>query len=150
MLTILALVGCGLFAIVLLALVESLASHAPRSYLWILFGTPAVAGASGAAVRVLWDNWQQKTVPLEVRPVLMTIVLGFWASGVVGAVFVLPQIWALKVFDVEQAAKLTGFAAPIGLLAGLALDRVFPQLIKYEVPVELGHLDRRNARREDE
>jgi hypothetical protein len=141
LLTILALLGCGLFGIVLFGLVESLASHVSRGYLWILFGTPAVAGASGAAVRVVWDNWQQRTVPLELRPITMTIVLGFWASGVAGALFVLPQIWALKAFDSDQAAKLCGFAVPIGLLAGLTLDRVFPKLIKYELPPETGQFE---------
>jgi hypothetical protein len=142
LLTILALLGCGLFGIVLLALVESLASHVSRGYLWILFGTPAVAGASGAAVRVVWENWQQRAVPLELRPVTMTIVLGFWASGVAGALFVLPQIWALKALDSDQAAKLCGFAVPIGLLAGLTLDRFFPKLIKYELPLETGHFEK--------
>ncbi len=82
-LTALALLGCGLFLIVLLALVESLHSRVPRWSLWILFGAPAAARASGAAIRVLWDNWQQQgAVPLELRPVAMTVALGFWASGV--------------------------------------------------------------------
>jgi hypothetical protein len=29
-----------------------------------------------------------------------------------------------------------GFAVPIGLIAGLTLDRVFPKLIKYELPLQ--------------
>jgi hypothetical protein len=134
-LTILAGVGCGLFAAVLLALVESLSSQAPRWTLWILFGAPALAGGSGSAVRVLWDHWQQPTAPVELRPITMTVALGFWASGVAGALFVLPQIWALGVLDAGRAAKLSGFAVPIGLLAGLTLDKVFPKLLKYDIPV---------------
>jgi hypothetical protein len=135
-LTILGLIGCALLGIVLFALVESLQSQVPRWHLWILFGTPAIAGASGATIRVLWDNWQQGTVPLELRPVAMTIALGFWASGVAGVLFVLPQIWALGALNPAQATKLSGFAVPIGLIAGLTLDKVFPKLIKYQVPLE--------------
>jgi hypothetical protein len=141
--TVLALVGSGLFLIVLLALVESLASQLPRMFSWMLFGTPAVAGASGAAIRVLWDNWQQRTIPLELRPVTMTVALGFWASGVAGTLFVLPQIWVLGTLDVTHASKLAGFAVPIGLLAGLTLDKVFPKLIKYDVPIEMPSLGQR-------
>jgi hypothetical protein len=135
-LTVLALVGSSLFVFVLLALVESLVSQLPRAFSWMLFGTPAVAGASAAAVRVLWDNWERRAIPLELRPVTMTVALGFWASGVAGVLFVLPQIWVLGNLDVAHAEKLAGFAVPIGLLAGLTLDKVFPKLIKYDVPVE--------------
>jgi hypothetical protein len=137
-LTLLAVLGSGLFVIVLLALVESLTSGSlSRSFLWMLFGTPAIAGASGAAIRVLWDNWEQRAVPLELRPVTMTIALGFWASGVAGALFLLPQIWVLgSSLNPMQGGKLAGFAVPIGLLAGLTLDKVFPKLIKYDVPVK--------------
>jgi hypothetical protein len=76
-LTALALVGCPFFGIMLLALVESLQSQVPRWSLWILFGMPDVAGASGATIRVLRDNWQQGAVILELRPVTMTVALGF-------------------------------------------------------------------------
>jgi len=137
-LTILALVGSGLFVAVLLALVEAWASQSlPRYFLWILFGTPAVAGASGAAIRVLWDNFERRDVPLELRPIAMTVALGFWASGVAGTLFLLPQIWVLGKLEVAQGSKLAGFAVPIGLLAGLTLDKVFPRLIKSEVPLDI-------------
>jgi hypothetical protein len=135
-LTILASVGCGLFVLVLWALVESLSSQASRWALWILFGAPALAGGSGSAVRVLWDHWQQRSTPLELRPISMTIALGLWASGVAGVLFVLPQIWAQSGLDAGRAAKLSGFAVPIGLLAGLSLDKVFPKLLKYEIPLQ--------------
>jgi hypothetical protein len=140
-LTALALIGSGLFIVVVLALVESWNGDLSRFHRWLLFGVPAVAGASGAAIRVLWDNWAQREVPLELRPITMTIALGLWASGVAGVLFVLPQIWAVGALNSIQASKLSGFAVPIGLLTGLTLDRVFPRLIKYEVPIELGALE---------
>jgi hypothetical protein len=39
-----------------------------------------------------------------------------------------------------QGGKLVGFAIPIGLLAGLTLDKVFPKLIKYDAPVNTAAL----------
>jgi hypothetical protein len=125
-LTTLALVGCGFFAIVLVALGACLQIQVPGWSVWILFAAPSIAGASGAAIRVLWDNWQQGTAPLELRPVTMTVALGFWVSGAAGILFVLPQIWALGELDSSRVLKLCGFAVPIGLIAGLTLERVFP------------------------
>ena len=141
-LTWLATIGSALFVLVLLALVESWASQLSRISLWMLFGTPAVAGASGAAVRVLWDNWTQQQAPLDLRPVTMTIALGFWAAGVAGTLFLLPQIWVLGTLEPAHLTKLSGFAVPIGLLAGLTLDKVFPRLIKYNVPLETASLEK--------
>lgn len=141
-LTTLALIGSVLLLLVLSALVESWSSRLPRLSLWMLFATPAIAGASGAAIRVLWDNWTQQPSPLELRPVTMTIALGFWASGVAGMLFLLPQIWVLGTLDPEHLTKLSGFAVPIGLLAGLTLDKVFPRLIKYDVPLDTPSLEK--------
>lgn len=140
-LTGLAIIGSLLFALVALALVESLAQGGlPRSGLWLLFGTPAVAGASGAAVRVLWDHWKQTNIPVDIRPVVMTVALGFWAGGVAGALFALPQVWLQSTLELVLLSKLAGFAAPVGLLAGLTLDKVFPKLINMDVPVDNGVL----------
>jgi hypothetical protein len=144
-LTILAWTGCGLFVLVLLAVVEltSKSPPVPRLSLWLLFGTPAIAGASGSTIRVLWDNWDQPAVPLTSRPISMIIALGFWASGVVGVLFSLPQIWISGGIDAAQLGKLSGFAVPIGLVAGLTLDKLFPKLIKLDVPVDGGVLGKK-------
>jgi hypothetical protein len=135
-LTLLALIGCAIFAIVLLVIVESHAGQLTRLQLWMLFGTPALAGASGALIRVLWDNWEKHPVALGLHPVAMTVALGFWAGGVAGALFLLPQTWILDTLD-NNFMKLSGFAIPIGLLAGLTLDKVFPKLIKINVPITM-------------
>jgi hypothetical protein len=139
----LALVTCALLAVVLLLLVEAITGGGLWDpFLAILFFAPALAGASGAAVRVLWDNWQQSSVPFELRPISMTIALGFWASGVAGILFVLPQLWLSEALpDRAHLGKLTGLAAAVGLLAGLALDKVFPKLLKYDVPVNTDALN---------
>ena len=135
-LELLALVGSALFVVVLVAIAEAWhRADLSRSFLMMLFGAPAVAGASGAAIRVVWDNWRSDSVPLVLRPTGLTIALGFWASGVAGALFVLPQIVAIGGLGFEQASRLLPFAALIGLLAGLTLDKIFPKLIKVEVPL---------------
>ena len=134
-LTMLAVIGSALFLIVLLTLAYNLPPKVTALSGFLLFGTPAIAGASGAAVRVLWDNWQQHEVPLELRPILMTVVLGFWASGVAALLFVLPQIWIAGDLQASQYYKLASFAVPVGILAGLTLDRVFPKLLKTEIPI---------------
>lgn len=145
-LTILAMTGAVLFVAVLLAMAEAWHSdQLPRSFLLMLFGAPAVAGASGAAIRVVWDNWRQDALPLALRPVGMTIVLGFWASGVAGALFLLPQLLSLGTLQTNQASRLLPFAALIGLLAGLTLEKVFPKLIKVEVPMDTGALEPKKA-----
>jgi len=136
----LAVIGSLLFTLVALALVESLAGSLPRVGLWLLFGTPAIAGASGSAIRVLWDHWKQTDALVDVRPIGMTIALGFWAGGVAGALFTLPQIWLLGTLDAQHLAKLAGFAAPVALIAGLTLDKVFPKLVRMDVPIDTSAL----------
>jgi hypothetical protein len=143
-LTILAVVGSLLFVAVLLAIAEAMHSdQTPRWVMWILFGAPAAAGASGAAIRVLWDQYRRDegaSSSLKLRPVGMTVALGFWASGVAGALFLLPQIVSLGQLQPQHAYRLLPFSSLIGLLAGLTLDRVFPRLIKIEVPIEAASL----------
>jgi hypothetical protein len=141
----LAVLGTFLFILVLIALVQTLDPDLPLLTRLLLFGAPGVAGASGAAIRVLWDNWQHGETELDVRPILMTVALGFWASGVAGALFLLPQIWVVGTITALQAHKLTGFAVPVGLLAGLTLDRVFPRLIKQDVPLNTASFDQQRA-----
>jgi hypothetical protein len=75
----------------------------------------------------------------------MAVALGFWASGVAGALFVLPQILSLGTLQITQASRLLPFAALIGLLAGLTLEKVFPKLIKVEVPVDTRALEPEKA-----
>lgn len=135
-LTRLATIGCLLFFAVLLAMVELLAGTLSRGALWVLFGAPALAGASAAAIRVIYDHWSDPQQQLEPRPIVMTVALGFWAAGAVGLLFLLPQIWVLGTLDAAHVGKLSGFAVPIGIIAGLTLDKVFPRLIKTEVPIE--------------
>jgi hypothetical protein len=143
-LTILATVGSLLFVAVLLAIAEAMHSdQTPRWVMWILFGAPAAAGASGAAIRGLWDHYSRQEAtgaPLKLRPIGMTISLGFWASGVAGALFLLPQIVSMGQLQPSQAFRLLSFSSLVGLLAGLTLDRVFPRLIKIEVPIESASL----------
>jgi hypothetical protein len=56
-LTLLAVTGLVLFLTVLLAIAEAWhTDQLSRSFLLILFGSPALAGASGAAIRVVWDH----------------------------------------------------------------------------------------------
>lgn len=141
-LTLLALVGLVLFIAVLLAMGEAFQSHdVSRWLVWLLFATPAVAGASGAAIRVVWDQYSHDEGPaLKLRPVGMTMALGFWASGVAGGLFLVSQIVSLGQLEPTQAYRLLGFAALVGLLAGLTLDKVFPRLIKTDVPLDTGSL----------
>jgi hypothetical protein len=69
------------YVVMLLALVESLQSQVPRWSLWILFGMPDVAGASGCDHSRPTGQLATRNL-LELRPVTMTVALGFWASGV--------------------------------------------------------------------
>jgi hypothetical protein len=131
-----AIIGAALFTGVLAAIAESQSTDAlPRSILYLLLLAPALAGASGAAIRVVYDYWRQEDLPASPKPFLLTIVLGFWASGVAGGLLVIPQIFAAGKLATEAANRLLPFAASVGLIAGLTLDRVFPRLIKVDVPI---------------
>ena len=132
-----ALLGAALFVLVLLILVELMAPQLSRGRLWLLFGAPAVAGASGALIRVLWDAYKAP-VPDAAMPALTTVLaLGVFASGAAGLLFLLPQLWILEKLNDASLLKLAGFAVPIGLIAGLTMDRVFARLIKVEVPLDM-------------
>ncbi len=137
-LTWLALLGSVFFLAVLLSLTELPALSALSFWFrCLLLIAPALAGASGAAIRVLWDNWSQNAVPLELRPIGMTIALGFWAAGVLAALFLLEQIWVSGNSAADTTGKFLGVGIAIGLIAGLTLNRVFPKLIQMEVPVQM-------------
>lgn len=136
LLSTLAIIGSAFFIVVLFALTQlPILRSLPFWFRCLLFFVPAVAGASGAAIRVLWDNWDQRSIPLEVRPIAMTIALGFWAAGVVAALFLLEQIWVAGVAAVNDPSKFFGVCVGIGLIAGLTLNRVFPKLIQSDVPL---------------
>jgi len=132
-----ALLGASLFVLTLLILVELMAPQMSRGRLWLLLGAPAVAGASGALIRLLWNAYTAPT-PDATLPALTTVLaLGVFASGAAGLLFLLPQLWILERLTDANLLKLAGFAVPIGLIAGLTMDRVFARLIKVEVPLEL-------------
>lgn len=138
-LTRLAIVGCALFLAVLCAMVELSVPTLSRWASWMLFGTPALAGASASAIRVIYDHWSDARPDLEPRPIVLTIALGFWGAGVVGLLFLLPQIWVMGALDASHVFKLCGFSVPIAFVAGLTLDKVFPRLMKMEVPIDVPH-----------
>ncbi len=135
-LTTLATIGSACFLAVMLSLTQLPAlTYLPFWFRSLLLITPAIAGASGAAIRVLWDNWDQRAVPLDLRPIGMTIALGFWAAGAVSALFLLEQIWITGASAAGSIDKLFGVSVAIGLIAGLTLNRVFPRLIQAEIPI---------------
>ncbi|SRR5260221_490364 len=141
-LTVLALIGSVLFVGVLLAVAEVWhTGQASRLFILELLGAPAVAGASGAAIRVVWDHWRADAPRVVLQPAVMTMALGFWASGFAGALFLVPQIVALGDLQADRAARLMPFAALIGLLGGLTLDKVFPKLIKIDIPLNVEALN---------
>src|ERR1043166_7699756 len=141
-LALLAILGSVAFLAVLIGLAAAWPDDkVSRTFLWMLFGIPAVAGLSGALIRVVYDSTRQNEAPVEILPATSTIALGFWAGGVAGALFVAAQIVALNALDKGQATRLFPFAVLIGLLTGLTLDKVFPRLIKAEVPLQTGILD---------
>ena len=136
-LTRLAVIGCALFLAVLCAMVELSVATVPRWASWVLYGTPALAGASASAIRVIYDHWSAPRPDLEPQAIVLTIALGFWGAGVVGVLFLLPQLWVLGALDASHVFKLCGFSVPVGFVAGLTLDKVFPRLMKVEAPVDV-------------
>src|SRR4051794_10602184 len=63
-----------------------------------------------------------------------------WAiegAGVVGALFLIEQIWVAGDSATKDPGKFFGICSAIGLIAGLTLNRVFPKLIQVDVPTEV-------------
>ena len=94
---------------------------------------PAVAGAVGSLVRLLFD-WAQgnKTLASQPSP-LISASLGAVAGGVAGLFFVLAQKVAIGNFQDSQAVALLPFVFIVGLVSGLTLDKVFPKLLALDV-----------------
>ena len=132
-----ALLGAVLFVLVLLILVELMEPQVSRGRLWLLFAGPAIAGASAALIRMLWDAYGAPASAEELPALGTVLALGLFASGVAGLFFLLPQLWILEKLTDANLLKLAGFAVPIGLIAGLTMDRVFARLIRLEVSLDM-------------
>lgn len=132
-----ALLGAALFVLMLLLLVELMGAQVSSGRLWLLFGAPAVAGASGALIRLLWDAHTAPKPDMALPALTTVLALGVFASGSAGLLFLLPQLWILEQVTNANLLKLAGFAVPIGLIAGLTTDRVFARLLKIDLPLEV-------------
>lgn len=104
-----------------------------RMLSYLLFGTPALAGAAGSLVRIVFD-WVQGAKRLAPQaPPLISGVLGAVAGGMSGLFFVLAQKIAIGDLQTKQAIILLPFVLIVGLIAGLTLDKVFPKLLSLDV-----------------
>lgn len=99
-----------------------------------LFVCPALAGVSGATIRLVFDL-RQGSLPLTSESAITTGALGLIAGGVAGLLFITAQMatstepGALP----HQAARLVPFCFLIGFTAGMTLDAVFRKLIATDV-----------------
>jgi hypothetical protein len=99
-----------------------------------LFVCPALAGVSGATIRLVFDL-REGAVPLSPQSAVTTGALGLIAGGVAGLLFITAQMatatepGALS----KQAARLVPFCFLIGFTAGMTLDAVFRKLIATDV-----------------
>jgi hypothetical protein len=102
---------------------------------WMLFATPVLAGAAGAAIRPVVDRLRgaQGVSPA----VLATVAVGLVAGGVAGVLFITAQLTAnpdLVTKGIEAYARRSiPFALGVGFVAGLTADAVFGKLLGLEV-----------------
>lgn len=139
-----AVVSIALFVLAVLALPLGLRGVRPDSpvLLYLLFAAPMLAGASGATIRAVFT-------PVWDRQVIAAVALGLIAGGVSLLLFLVAQLpgtpdlltAARKLAD-EQARGLLLFTIPVGFIAGLTFDRVYPKLAKANV-VTLDGVDQR-------
>ena len=97
-----------------------------------LFVSPALAGISGATIRLVFD-WRQGAVPLSPQSAITTGALGLIAGGIAGLLFITAQMATSSGLKSEQAARLVPFCFLIGFTAGMTLDAVFRKLIATDV-----------------
>lgn len=99
-----------------------------------LFVCPALAGISGATIRLVFDL-RQGSLPLSPQSAITTGALGLIAGGVAGLLFITAQMATATEPGVlpKQAARLVPFCFLIGFIAGMTLDAVFRKLIATDV-----------------
>jgi hypothetical protein len=99
-----------------------------------LFVCPALAGISGATIRLVFDL-RQGSVPLSPQSAITTGALGLIAGGLAGLLFITAQMATATTPGVlpTQAARLVPFCFLIGFTAGMTLDAVFRKLIATDV-----------------
>jgi hypothetical protein len=98
-----------------------------------LFVCPALAGISGATIRLVFDL-RQGALPLSPQSALTTGALGLIAGGVAGLLFITAQMATTDNGTLpKQAARLVPFCFLIGFTAGMTLDAVFRKLIATDV-----------------
>ena len=99
-----------------------------------LFICPALAGISGATIRLVFDL-RQGALPLSPQSAITTGALGLIAGGLAGLLFITAQMATATdpgAFP-RQAARLVPFCFMIGFTAGMTLDAVFRKLIATDV-----------------
>jgi hypothetical protein len=129
--TIAALLFLAAFSMVPIAFSET-----PVSWMVMaaLFVCPALAGISGATIRLVFDL-RQGSMPLSPQSAITTGALGLIAGGVAGLLFITAQMATATAsgFLPQQAARLIPFCFLIGFTAGMTLDAVFRKLIATDV-----------------
>jgi len=100
----------------------------------VLFVCPALAGISGATIRLVFDL-RQGSPPLSSQSAITTGALGLIAGGVAGLLFITAQMATASEQGMlpKQAARLVPFCFLIGFIAGMTLDAVFRKLIATDV-----------------
>lgn len=99
-----------------------------------LFVCPALAGISGATIRLVFDL-RQGSLPLSPQSAITTGALGLIAGGVAGLLFITAQMATATQLGPlpKQSARLVPFCFLIGFTAGMTLDAVFRKLIATDV-----------------
>jgi len=132
--TTLAIVALVLFVALLVPISEySRGQSLGRLLSYALFCIPALAGAVGSLVRIVFDWAQGNKRQVSQSSGVISIVLGAIAGGLSGLFFVLAQKIAIGELLPKQAIILLPFVLIVGLIAGLTLDKVFPKLLSLDL-----------------
>jgi hypothetical protein len=126
-----ALLFAGAFAMVPISTWDN---PVPWMVIAALFVCPALAGISGATIRLVFDL-REGSLPLSPQSAITTGALGLIAGGVSGLLFITAQMATATEQGMlpKQAAHLVPFCFLIGFTAGMTLDAVFRKLIATEV-----------------
>ena len=123
----------------LLAMIAALASHLvpdmasfqPYARQGLFFGSTLMAGAAGAAIRMVFER-RYGTGPLVPPAIGITLALGMMAGALAGLLYFVAQPGSLDLVG-DSGLRLVSIVVVVSTVAGLTVEAIFRKLLGIDV-----------------